>query len=193
MTFFFLFRREDYTLDFHQVTQPCSNIQVNIFNSVKHVTIDGRPIYNNAAHYSFSNDLNRIIPLKQLTKLVVYYSDFELPQLIDILQCTPNLETIICYARSLLGKVDLELIQQTNSFQYASTTNNVKSLDIHLDKCTLERFQMILNLFPQLEFLRTEIEENEMEKFSHLLPLKVNGKIHPLCVLCAVQLSKNLY
>ncbi len=202
-----MFRRKDYELDWPNDEQTCSNIQVKNFNSVKHIRIGGKQLTNNSIHYfpnvneltiisyfepsnhSIRNNLNRIIPLKQLTKLFIDYDGFPFQQLIELLRSTPNLHTIE-YDSPFFNEVDLKLIQQTDSFQYVSTTNKVKKLDIYQERCTLEKFQILMNLFLQLEYLRIEMTKNEVEQCLHFLPSKINNKIHPLCHLCIFRSPK---
>jgi hypothetical protein len=104
-----LFRRKDYTLDWPNDEQTCSNIQVKNFNSVKHIRIGGKQLTNNSIHYfpnvneltitsyfepsdhSIWNNLNRIIPLNQLTKLIIHDVGLPFQQLIELLRSTPNL------------------------------------------------------------------------------------------------------
>lgn len=55
---------------------------------------------------------------------------------------------------------------------------------MYQEESTLEQFQIVLNLFPRLESLKIGMDKNEVKKFIHFLPLKTNGKTHPLCLLC---------
>jgi hypothetical protein len=202
-----LFRRKYYTLDSPNNEQTCSNIQETNLNLVKHILIGGKQLTNIPIHYfpnvnqltiisysktsnhSIWNNLNRIIPLKQLTKLSI--GDISLPfeQLLELLRSTPNLHTIECEGR-FSNKVDLKLIQQTNTFQYVSTRNNVKKLDIYQEKCIKEKFEILMNLFPQLEYLNIGMTKKEVKQFVHCLPAKTNDKTHPLCLLHIAQSHK---
>jgi hypothetical protein len=202
-----LFRRNDYTLDSPNNEQICSNIEEKNFNSVKHILIGGKQLTNNSIHYfpnvdqlsiisylktsnhSVWNNLNRILPLKQLTKLVIHNIDLPFEELIELLRLTPNLHTIK-YHSKFFNKVDLKLIEQSDTFQYVSTRNNVKKLNIHDEDCTLENFQILINFFLKLEYLKIGMSESQVKQFAHFLPAKTNDKIHPLCLLRIPRLRK---
>jgi hypothetical protein len=180
-----LLRRKDYTLDSTNNEQTCSNIQEKNFNSVKHILIGGKELTNNSIHYftninqltilsylktsnhSVSNNLNRILPLKQLTKLTIKDNHFPFEQLIEFLRLTPNLHTGEYHSR-LFNQVDFKLIEQNETFQYVSTRNNVKKLEIYQEQCTLEKFQILINFFPKLEYLRIGMSKNEIKQFVDL-------------------------
>src|SRR4051812_49129451 len=87
--FFFIdFRRKDYQFYWQMDKQICPYIQATNFKSVKHVYIHSKRATNNSVHYfpnateltikegfdtfgqSISTTLIRIVPLKQLTKLM---------------------------------------------------------------------------------------------------------------------------
>jgi hypothetical protein len=102
---------------------------------------------------------------------------------------SPHLHTIE-YDSPFFNEVNLKTIQQTNTFQYVSTTNKVKKLDIFHERCTLEKFQILMNLFLQLEYVRVKMTKNEVKQCLHFLPSKINNIIHPLCHLRISRLSK---
>ncbi|CAF4860429.1 unnamed protein product [Rotaria sp. Silwood1] len=165
------YRRKDYTFYWEFDEQVCSYIQENNLNSVKHLHICSNAISDICINYfpnvteltitnSFqisvdpvSKTLSRIVALKQITKLVVEPYDFYFEELIDLLRCTSNLYTLkydlICFHQNTATS-----IQQKEEFLHLSNINKVKRLDIR-ETCTLEEIKMLVNLFPQLQYLQT--------------------------------------
>ncbi|CAF4254473.1 unnamed protein product, partial [Rotaria sordida] len=81
-------------------------------NSIKHLSIYGKQATNNSVSYfpnvtqltiehyfktfgdSIPKTLNRLIPLKQLTKLIIKSYDFPFIVIVKLLRCTPKLTTL---------------------------------------------------------------------------------------------------
>jgi len=102
------FRRKDYTFYWKLDKQICPHVQETNLNSVKHVYICSKRTTNNSVNYfpnateltikdyfktsddSISTTLNRIIPLTQLTKLVIESYNYPFEQLVKLLCSTPN-------------------------------------------------------------------------------------------------------
>jgi hypothetical protein len=205
--FFLSSRRKDYIFYPQLIKQTCSDNRENNFNSVKHVNIDIKQIVNNSVKYcpnatqlsirnysktsnnSIAISVTQILPLEQLSQLNIYYKDFDFKQLLELLRFTPNLHTIK-YFSSFFNGIDLKSIQQTDIFQYVLNTNKIKRLEIHREGCSLEGFQIIMHLFPQLEYLQIGMSRNEIEQFIRYLPSKTNHKTRPLSFLCISHLRK---
>ncbi|CAF4682709.1 unnamed protein product [Rotaria sp. Silwood2] len=169
-------------------------------NSVKHVCIRGEKyITNNRENYfpnvtqltikcyiktfdeSFKMTLNHMIPLTQLTTLVIeLYSSFE--DIVKLLSFTPYLYTLKLRSLSL-NEINLNLITQSEIFQYVSNTNKIKNLDV--DDChSLDNVQLIVNLLPQLEYLKTRVNRKEIKELIRFLLSKSNMKTRHLFLLC---------
>ncbi|CAF4961840.1 unnamed protein product, partial [Rotaria sp. Silwood1] len=139
------------------------HIQENNFNSVKHVYICSKYLPNHSViyfpnaneftieHYfnttydSISTILNCMLPLKQLTKLVIQSSHFSFKQIINLIRFTLNLHTLKLDLLSF-NETNLNLSQQNEAFQYVSNTNKIQTLELR-ESCTLENFQVIINVF----------------------------------------------
>ncbi|CAF1267412.1 unnamed protein product [Rotaria sordida] len=197
------YRRKDYKLYCQINKQICLNIQENNLNLVKHLLIGGKQIINNSinyfinvneltikddfkiSHHSISTILNQIISLKQLIKLNITHSNFSIEQLMKLLHFTPNLHTIKYFSIFFNG-IDLTSIKKID----LSTKNQVKKLEIYHEGCTIEEFQIILNIFPQLEYFKIGMSQNEIEQFIPFLASKTYFKTHSLFFLCISQLRK---
>ncbi|CAF4622398.1 unnamed protein product, partial [Rotaria sp. Silwood2] len=151
------YRRKDYKFYSEFYSQFYSRNQENNFNSVKHVHICSKYVSNNNViyfpnaneltieHYfkifddSISTILNCILPIKQLTKLIIKSSNFSFEQIVNLIRFTPNLYTLKLDLLSF-NEINLKLIQQNETFQYVSNTNKIKTIELR-QSCTLENFQ----------------------------------------------------
>ncbi|CAF0827653.1 unnamed protein product [Rotaria sp. Silwood1] len=200
------YRRKDYTFYWEFDEQVCSYIQENNLNSVKHLHICSNAISDICINYfpnvteltitnSFqisvdpvSKTLSRIVALKQITKLVVEPYDFYFEELIDLLRCTSNLYTLkydlICFRQNTATS-----IQQKEEFLHLSNINKVKRLDIR-ETCTLKEIKMLVNLFPQLQYLQTGMNKKEIKQILTFLLSKTNMKTNQLFFLCIKEIPK---
>ncbi|CAF4187706.1 unnamed protein product [Rotaria sordida] len=201
------YRRKDYKFFWELDKKFCSDYQQTNFSSVEHIHVSGLVASNTSANYfpnatqltikhdletfphSISTILNRIVPLVQLTKLI-FIDSYDIPfeQLIELLYFTPNLHTLK-YGVIVFNEMNSKLIQQNETFQYVSMTNKIKNFEIH-EICTLEEIVMIVNLFPQLEYLKTEMMRKDIELIIRFLFSKNNHQTHYLYYLCILEIPK---
>jgi hypothetical protein len=200
------YRRKDYTFYWEFDRQICPHNQENNLNSVKHVHLCSKQATDNDVNYfpnaneltiehyfktfdgSISTTLNRILPLKQLNKLTIKSSSFPFEQIVKLIHSTPNLQTLILNLLSFNGS-NSKLIEQSETFQNVSKTNKIKTLELH-EPCTLQNIQMIMKLFPQVEYLKTGMNRKEIQRIIRLLFSKTNNKTHHLLFLCISQIPK---
>jgi hypothetical protein len=126
--------------------------------------------------------LNRIIPLINLKKLIIENCCFPFGQLIKLLYFTPNLHTLKFGSISFYQN-NLMLIQQSDIFLQVSKNNQLKHFDLR-ESCTLEYIELIMNLFPRLEYLKTGFNRKEIESIGRFLFSKINNKTYHLVLLC---------
>ena len=187
--------------------QICSHHQLTNFNSVQHVYVRGIGTLNNCIKYfpnateliikdysetsniSIPTTLNRIVSLAQISKLIFIDSvEFPFEELIKLLCFTSNLHTLK-YDILAFYSGNPKLIQKTDAFQYVSKRNKIKNLDIG-ESCTLKEIEMIINLFPQLEDLKTGIVERDFEQMIRFLLSKNNNQTSHLLFLCILKAHK---
>ncbi len=198
-------RRKDYLFYEQFEQQNCSYRQEN-FNSVKHVSIHTKQITANPIKHfpnateltikqyfktygdSIPRTLNRIVRLKKLTKLVIDCHDFRFEEIIKLIRFTSNLHTLKINMPSF-GNINSELIQQSRTFQYVSNTNKIKYLDLRYN-CTLEKIQLIVNLFPKLEYLKTGIKKEEINEIVRFILTNNNTQTGDLFFLCISEIPK---
>ncbi|CAF1484379.1 unnamed protein product [Rotaria sordida] len=171
-------------------------------NSFKHVYIGNKKTANNCIKYfpnatqltikyyfNISDDsnsiiFNRIIPVKQITKLTIdcYYFSFQ--QLINLLHFLPNIHIL---KWNFINYNENNLLNDT--FEYVSKTNKIKNLDIK-SLCTLDLIEIIVNLFPKLEYLKIGINRKEIKHITRYILSKSNNKICYLFLLCITEIPK---
>ncbi|CAF3334409.1 unnamed protein product [Rotaria socialis] len=173
-----------------------------IFKSVKHLYICGKQAINNSVSYfpnvteltikdyariycgSMLAALNEMIPLKQLNKLTIDCNDFPINKLVNLLSLTPNLRTLKWNFQSV-DHPQLKLIQQSETFRFVSRTNKIQNLEI-AHSCTLYEIYFLVDLFPQLECLKTGINRKEFV----IIARHFVSKMPHLFYLCITDLSK---
>jgi len=67
--------------------------------------------------------------------------------------------------------------------------NKIINLDL-AESCTLEEIQLIVNLFPRLEYLKSEMYRKELIEITRYLLSKDNLKTNHLFFLCITQTRK---
>jgi hypothetical protein len=194
----------------------CGELESNILqtnvDSVRHVCIDkSNAMKQFGGHFTNANeltlwkkfdvprdsiviDLNRIIPLRQLTKLTLVCHRLPFKQVIELLHFTPNIHTLKLDSM-LFYRTDSVSIQQNDIFQLVSNTNIVTTLTIN-NEVTLEKVQLLVTLFPQLEYLTINLYKEDLESIVRFLSSKSNNNTRYLSSLCIskqrLDLIKNL-
>jgi hypothetical protein len=196
----FLFRRKDYVLNdelteniwssrFDINEDPIQHVCIHSTNMIKQ-SLDKFP---NATKLTFCEtfevprdsiaiDLNRNLPLKQLTKLIVECHHFSFEQLIELLQFTPNahtlkLDSIVLYRTNCLS------IEQNELSQLVSKTNTIIKVTIRKE-ITLEKIQLLTTVFPRMEYLNINLFKDDLEPIARFLLSKHNNKTRYLSSLC---------
>ncbi|CAF2701888.1 unnamed protein product [Rotaria sp. Silwood2] len=136
---------------------------------------------------SIVRDLNRIIPLEQLSTLSLDCHRFAFHQVIELLNFTPNVHTLKLNSILLNGS-DSVSIQQNATFQIVSNTNIVKNMIIAKES-TLEKIQLLVAIFPRLEYLTINLYREDLETIARFLLSKPNNNTRNLSLLC---ISKQL-
>jgi hypothetical protein len=199
-------RREDYAFYWKRDKPLGPNHQETNLNSVKHVLTWSKQVTDSSVNYfphateltikyyfdtpddSIITSLNRIVPLQQLTVLDIECPYFSWEQIVEVIHCTPNLHTFK-FQSPRFDENSLKLIQQSEMFQYVSKTNKINNLELHL-WCNLEEIPFILNLLPQLQYLKTRILRKQIgEMIKYLLTNRYTEARH-LFFLCITQTPK---
>jgi hypothetical protein len=175
-------------------------------NSVQHVRIGSKQLTDSSANYfpnateltiqhyfetsddSIITTLNRIVPLQQLTKLVIKSFDFPFEQILQLLHCTFNLHTLVLNS-IFIQKNSLKFIKQSDTFQYVSKANKIQNVKIH-HSCNLESIPLIIDLFPRMEYFQTGMVRKEIEQIVQYVLTKIDNQTPHLYFICMSKVPK---
>jgi hypothetical protein len=141
---------------------------INYFPNATKLTFSGN--FSPICH-SIESNLTHIIPIKQITKLIIDQSPFSFIQMVQLLSFMVNIHTLKLASISL-NEINSGTIQQNDTFQLVSITNIVKNVILE-GECSLERIELLIALCPRLKHLT------------------INGFAHSLLSIIRVLLSKN--
>ncbi|CAF4947184.1 unnamed protein product, partial [Rotaria sp. Silwood1] len=127
-------------------------------------------------------DLNRLLPLKQLTKLNIECHHFSFEQLIDLLQFTPNVH-VLKLDSILLYRTDSVSIQQNELSKLVSNMNTITKVTI-IKEITLEKIQLLTTVFPRMEYLTINLYKEDLQPIARFLLSKSNNNTRYLSSLC---------
>jgi hypothetical protein len=148
----------------NQTNETCSMNSVNFVHILYETMINCRNSFSNATglqiSYNFDNgsrnfpftNLSSIIPLKQLTRLVIIFFNINFSKIIEALRCTPNVHTFTINFVQCCHK-NLALSQQSENFRLVSKTNNIKEMTIKSNNNTSKVVTFFMNLCPRLQHL----------------------------------------
>ncbi|CAF3988763.1 unnamed protein product, partial [Rotaria sp. Silwood1] len=160
----------------HKTKSNCRNY----FSNVNQLTIgyDVEILDDN----SFITNLKCMIPLKQLTKLVINIGRFPFEEIIKLLRLTPNLHTI---------KFDEYSLQEINSnftkynilLQDILKKNKIENL-VLTGRCSLNQIRFIIYVFSKLKYLKIEITGRKISSIVQYLLSKTHNQAQHLFYLC---------
>jgi len=125
--------------------------------------------------------------LKQLTKLVINSYSNSFIEIIELLLLSPNIHIFQIHLVSLENS-DLISIENSETYQLLSKTNNIKQMIIMLD-CTLEITKFFINLFPRLQYFTMRISNDNIKPVLSLLFSEDNYNTQNLFSLCIKHMS----
>jgi hypothetical protein len=140
-------------------------------------------------HDSIGTILSRIIPLKQLTKLVSECHNFSFIKMIDLLSLTPNMHTLI-FASMSFYRNDYMSIEQSETFRFVSNTNMISDATFK-ESCTLEKLQLLVVLCPRLQRLTINTLERDLKPMTRFLLERTNQNTSHLFSLCFLRACNN--
>ncbi len=178
-------------------------------DSVQHVRIPSKESITNCRNYfpnavqltfddnfsappaSVVTTLNRIIPLKQLTKLTIKCDRFSVHKVIKILCHSPSIHTMILKSMPFYQKVnDYTSIKESKDFQIVSNTNVIKIVTCEAE-CTLEQIKFLVTLCPRIEHLIIDTLSRNLKPMTQFLLNKTNQNAHHLCSVCFSRACNN--
>lgn len=163
------FRRKHYTLYQSSDGNTCLDQDRSNLNSTQQIQIQDEKSIISCTNYfpnvieltfkegfstsrtSLPTILHDIIPLKQLTQLIIQCHHFSFKKIIDLLRFTPNIHTLT-FESMPFYKDDYASIEQSESFQLISNINTITHVTFK-DKCTLAKLQLLVGLCPRVQHL----------------------------------------
>jgi hypothetical protein len=210
LLYLFFFRRKHYTLCKQQPDEATTlDYSESRLNSVQYVHIESGESIVNCTNYfpnateiiferrfsinrtSIITNLNRILSLKQLTKLVIKCPHFSVQKLIKILCNTSNIHTLelksmACYKK----RSDYASIQQSEDFQFVSNTNTIRNVTCDA-ACNLEQIRLLVALCPRLNSLTMNRRTSNLESVVRFLLDRTNENTRHLYLLCFSRVWNN--
>jgi hypothetical protein len=119
-----------------------------------------------------------MIPLQNLTKLIMESDDYSFEKLIELLSFTPNLDTLKIQS---IYQEDLRTIETSETFRLVSNVNRIKNLTVK-DLSGIEKVELLFTLCPRLEQFTIENRWARIEELLRLLISKNNRHMFLLCI-----------
>ncbi|CAF3339637.1 unnamed protein product [Rotaria sp. Silwood2] len=197
------YKRKDCTLYYGTDDNNCQFYQQTNFDKINHVLVCGTLSKNSSIINYFPNvteltldlsndsiaiDLNRILRLSKLKKLVIECYEFPFKRLIKLLYSTVNLNSLKL-RRTSIKDTEYEPIQQSEAFQMISNKNMIKHLVID-ECCTLKNIQLFVGLCPRLQQLTSGMNRKEFLSIVRFLLSKNDKSIQNLYFLCILHAPK---
>ncbi|CAF0959427.1 unnamed protein product [Rotaria sordida] len=141
---------------------------------------------NSGVFYS-TQPYSRIVPLSQLTKLIIKKFNLDLNEMIDILYSTSELQIFKCDFLSLDNFNSIETGKH-HAFEHVLEKNKIKMLHLR-SNCTSEKLRLVIDLFHEIKHLTIGIQCTQMiETTKYLLSYK--HKLRHLFFLCISDISE---
>ncbi|CAF3438357.1 unnamed protein product [Rotaria sp. Silwood2] len=171
------YRRKFYTLSSRPNQCNCPIHIEHRLNSVRHVHIEKKSTMSNCSMYfpnatelTISDNLynsgaliecpiSRIIPLSQLTKIIIDYDVVRTSDIIKILHGAHNCYTLILNSL-LTDELDLLSLSCSKTNQFMFNRNNIRNLIVK-SWCTFEQVQLLVCLCPRLQHLTVSILQDD--------------------------------
>lgn len=127
---------------------------------------------------SISANINRLLPLRRLTKLAIeiHYSSFI--KLVELLYLMPNIHTLVLESMPLYG-ITKDGIEQNETFRVISNRNTIANVTFK-DVCTLDQIQLLIALCPRVQHLTIHIRARDLEPFARSLFESASRHAHSL-------------
>jgi hypothetical protein len=124
---------------------------------------------------SFISDLSCMVPLTQVTELVLVCDSFRMNQLIELLHLASNLRLLTLLASTCCPISDEDTIRSSNYESNEDMPNR--------GLLTRKHVQALMRACPCLQSLEMTVNENYLEQIVRFLLLLDTSKSHRLCLL----------
>jgi len=150
--------------------------------------------HSNRTYHSLSTVLDRIIPLVQLTDLIVNYPKFCVGRLVELLYYAPSIRTLTVHSISF-HKITSPSIQESQAFETASKKSRITNVTI-TEYETLEHVKLFCNLCPQLQQLTVGTAGFFLNRYIPIVKFLLEDykdKTHHLFFLCCTNADPHTY
>ncbi|CAF3658057.1 unnamed protein product [Rotaria sp. Silwood1] len=200
------YRRRTYILYEQSAGKICLNTEKTILNSVRHVYVQNEKGVINCMNYfpnateltlkynmsvcrdSILKTIKNILPVQQLTKLVIETHYFSLIKISKLLYFMPNIQILALKSIPLYGYT-YEDIEKNKIFQIVSNRNTIRDVTLE-ETSTLDKIQLLLKLCPRMQHLSLETRAKNLKAIIRLLFDETNRNVHPLNSLCLLGASE---
>jgi hypothetical protein len=136
-----------------------------------------------------TSKLSSVIPLTQLTHLCFGQSPFPTILMLELLDRAINVHTLILHNTKMLD-IQTLTADQTDILYRIFQKNTIRKISIDV-QCTLRHYQFLLNLCPQLKYLKMKLTK-KIESIIRFLLFKSQNKTSQLSLLCISHTDKIL-
>ena len=151
------------------------------FPNVTQLTME---YYHEQPDEFFLINLNRLIPLKEVTRLNLVWNGFTIEDLLRLLGLMPNLHTLK-FSFSSVDEDEMKSHEQSAVFQEICSTNRIRHV-YSSNQCDRTLMEIFLKLFPRMEYLQTYFDRKKInEVILHIFRENFRS-LHPLTSLCLV-------
>jgi len=200
---FFILRKKDYKFEKKPNQYHRLNDQETNLNSVRNVHISNEEAITDCiCHFpntkelilkdisfrkteTFITTLVHMIPLQNLTKLIVESENYSFEKLIELLSFAPNLNTLKIQS---IYQEDLRTIQNSETFRLVSNVNMIKNLTVK-ELSGIEKVELLFALCPRLEQF---IIEDRWARVEELLRLLISNNNRHMFLLCITNENQRL-
>ncbi|CAF4041480.1 unnamed protein product, partial [Rotaria sp. Silwood1] len=158
----------------------------NYFSNVNQLTIEY--YIETLDHDSFITNLKCMIPLEQLTKLVIKLCHFPFEEIIKLLCSIPNLYTLQFDTYSL-REIDSSFTKYNILLQSILKKNKIENLILH-GICSLNQIRFIVYVFSKLKYLKIGINNTKISSIIQYLLSKTHNQAQHLFYLCISNIPK---
>jgi hypothetical protein len=141
-------------------------------------------------HLCLQPDLKRVVPLHQLTTLVITCSRFSFEQLVHLLSATPNV-LALTYACQSVGGSETKSIQQTDMFRSVARNNRITKVAA-TGMYFMSTMQTLVTLCPRVQYLTMEHHAKHTKASLQWILSRCETDLPSLCLICMQSATKSI-
>jgi hypothetical protein len=139
---------------------------------------------------SWFNNLSSIIPLTQITELVLDYDYLFMNKFLMLLQYMPNINSLTIPQLAIVQTHNLTE-NEIEIIGILSKKNSITKITIMHIECTLKQLHFLFNLCPQIEYLSVNLSEKDENLIIQFLITKMKENNSHFWLLCLTSWNGN--